>query len=587
MSEHEILSEVSVERVRAHVEHICHHIPSRLAGSENQRRMAEYTAKCLREAGVDATVHNLPGLVSFPGRAECRVTSPVELAIDANTLGHSVPTLPDGISGELLDVYSGSFEQYEGKDAVGKITLSELSYSPARHEKQRIAGLKSSIGAVMMNWGTDDNSALPFGSVKPVWGNPTPENYRTEMPTIPCIGIARTAGLKLRAMAKQGPVRVWFRTQVENGWRPIQITVGEIRSPLSEDFVILGGHQDSWFGAAATDNAAGDSCIVELARVFAKHKDKLRRGLMIGLWAGHETGTMIGSSWFVDRNWDRLREHMVSYVQIDQPACTGTTRWGTSSNIELRDFHQAIERRLIGEKDPHWRLAIKVGDASFFGLGAPMMHGEGAFTEAELKATALANLGWWHHSLECGVDKVDFTWMADHLKVYAAYLWELLTAPVLPFRFAAVGDQFIERLTDLAPAGKSIGLDGTLERARQFRAAAARFDEVAETWRERYRQNGSGDGQPAELLNRCMKRVSRLLVPILSTAKGTYGHDPYGYTPQTTVIPCLYDVPRLAKLGDGEERWMLETQLCRERNRVTDALVDARKLVEETVKQLG
>jgi hypothetical protein len=32
---------------------------------------------------------------------------------------------------------------------------------------------------------------------------------------------------------------------------------------------------------------------------------------------------------------------------------------------------------------------------------------------------------------------------------------------------------------------------------------------------------------------------------------------------------------------------MLETQLCRERNRVTDALVDARRLVEETVKQLG
>jgi hypothetical protein len=587
MSEHDILHEVSADRVRAHVEHITSQIPSRLAGSENQRRMAEYTAKCLREAGVEATIHSLPALVSFPGRAELRVTAPVELAIDAHTLGHSVPTLPDGISGELLDVYSGSFEQYEGKEPVGKITLSELSYSPARHEKQRIAGLKGSIGAIMMNWGTDDNSALPFGSVKPVWGNPTPETYRTEMPTIPCIGIPRTAGLRLREMAKRGPVRVWFRTQVENGWRPIQITIGEIRAPASDDFVILGGHQDSWFGAAATDNAAGDSCIVELARVFARHRDRLRRGLVIGLWAGHETGTMAGSSWFVDRNWDRLREHMVCYVQIDQPACTGTTRWGASSNVEMRDFHQAIERRLVGSRDPHWRLAVKVGDASFFGLGAPMLHAEGAFTEGELRATALANLGWWHHSLECGIDKVDFTWMVDHLRVYASYLWELLTATVLPFRYAAVGDQFTGRLAELAPAGQSIGRDGTLAEARRFRAAAARFDEVADAWRERYRQNGSGDGQPAELLNRCMKRVSRLLVPILSTAKGTYGHDPYGFTPQTTVIPSLYDVPRLATLADGEERWMLETQLVRDRNRVTDALVDARKLIEDAVKQLG
>jgi hypothetical protein len=41
---------------------------------------------------------------------------------------------------------------------------------------------------------------------------------------------------------------------------------------------------------------------------------------------------MIGSSWFADRNWDRLRRHAVAYLQIDQPACGGTTRWGTSSN---------------------------------------------------------------------------------------------------------------------------------------------------------------------------------------------------------------------------------------------------------------
>ena len=71
--------------------------------------------------------------------------------------------------------------------------------------------MKGAIGAVMMNWGQPENDAVPFGSVKPVWGNPTPENAKTEMPTIPCIGIARTAGLQLREMAKKGPVSVWFR----------------------------------------------------------------------------------------------------------------------------------------------------------------------------------------------------------------------------------------------------------------------------------------------------------------------------------------------------------------------------------------
>lgn len=586
MSERAILDALRVDNVRAHVEHITQKIPSRLAGSENQQRMAEYSAKSLRESGVDANVFHLPGLVSFPDKAEFKVLSPGELTIEANTLGHSTMTPSEGLQGELLDVYTGALDEFDGKNPKGKITLSELSYAPARHEKQRIAGIVGATGCVMMNWGHDTNTAVPWGSVKPVWGNPTPDNYTTEMPTLPCIGIARTEGLRLREMAKKGPVRVWFRTKVENGWKPIQITVGEIPSGVEDDFVVLGGHQDSWFGEAATDNAAGNSCVMELARVFGTHRDLLRRGLVLGFWAGHETGTMIGSSWFVDHNWDRLREHLVAYLQIDQPACVGTTRWGTSSNAELKRFHSAIEQRLLPAREHVWKRATKIGDASFFGLGVPMIHGEGAFTDAELKATALANLGWWHHSLECTIDKVDFTWMPDHLRIYAAWLWELLTARILPFQYGQVAQQFIARLTDLAAPGKALGLDGALARAEAFRAASVRFDTAADGWRERYAKDGIKDDEPALRLNRCMKRLGRLLIPLESTSIGTYGHDPYGLTPQATMIPCLYDTPRFATLPEGEERWMVETKLIRQRNRVADALQDATILIDDTLEKL-
>src|SRR5215475_11034315 len=163
MSPVNIIDEVSAERVRAHVEHITTEIPSRLAGSENAKRMAQYSAAALTKAGVAAQIIEMPGLVSFPDRAEMRVLSPVEIAIEANTLGHSVPTLADGIAGELLDVASGAFQEYDGKDATGKITLSELSYHPARHEKQRISGLMGASGCVMMNWGHAGNTAVPFG----------------------------------------------------------------------------------------------------------------------------------------------------------------------------------------------------------------------------------------------------------------------------------------------------------------------------------------------------------------------------------------------------------------------------------------
>lgn len=590
MSREKVLDAVSAVKIRTHVEHIVSKIPHRAAGSPNGKKMAEYSHNAMVKAGVkDTVIHELPAIVSFPEHAEFRVQDPEEIAIQANTLGHSLQTASGGLSGELVYVGSGAFEDYEGKDVRGKIILTELSYSPARHEKQRIAGMKGAIGAVMMNWGPPDNEAVPFGSVKPVWGNPTPDNYDDEMPTLPCIGIARAAGLKLKAMCAKKTVRVWFRTHVENGWRPVQITVGEVsldKSPEPDDFVMVGGHQDSWPGEAATDNAAGNACMIELARVFNKHKSQLRRGLLFGFWTAHETGTMAGSAWYADHHWDKLRDHAVAYLQIDQPACIGTTtRWSTASNAELKTFHQSVEDGLLDGRDTTWHRSAKNGDSSFFGLGIPMLHGEGAFTDKELKDSALATLGWWHHSVENRLDKLDWDWMQVHIRIYAAYLWELCTAPVLPFSYQPVAGQINARLDELKKAGRTVHLASTIKRAKAFAKAAEKLDRQADAWRHKF-ENGEGDDDAARIINRAMKRLSRMLVPLQSTAIGTYGHDPYGFTPQTTMIPCLYDIPRLANLKDGEQRWMLETKLVRDRNRVTDTLGDAIAVIEDTMIQL-
>lgn len=580
-----ILEELSVERAWAHLEHITEQIPTRLAGSDNSRRMAEYANEELAKAGLESQMHEFLGLVSFPEDAEVRVLSPDTRTIEANTLGHSAST--DGLEGEVVYVGSGAESDYEGKDVRGKITLSELSYSPARHEKALIAWRRGSTAQVMMNWGDEHNTAVPFGSMKSAWGNPTPETLATEMPDLPCVGIARTEGLRLKDDSLAGSVRVWLRAKADNSWKPLTMTTGEFDA-VDRQFMLLGGHMDSWFGPQATDNAAGSACILELCRVFATARDDLRRGVVAGFWMGHETGTMISSSRFADVAWDRLRRSCVAYLQIDQPAIAGSSTWHLHSTDDIQSYGTRVTKEVLGEMPIHWRRQQKNGDSSFFGVGLPCIAGEMSFTDEQIQATALASLGWWHHSIHNTLDKVDKERLALHLRVYAHWMWGLLTEPVLPYEYGPQASRFVERLSDLARHDvPEIDMLGAVERARSFQVSAAQLDEAGAHWRQQGRDSVEIE-QAASILNRAMIGLSRVLVPVASTVVGPYGQDRYGHAWQTQMIPSLVPYPDLASYdGDSEEFQVWWVAMVRARNRVVDALDRANEIAEQALAELG
>ena len=582
----QILDEVSIDNAWRHIEQITSEIPSRLAGSANSRRMAEYANQAFTRAGLDSRLHEFLGLVSVPGEAALRVQSPHRYEIVANTLGHSAST--GGIEGELVYVGSGAESDYEGKDVRGKITLSELSYSPARHEKAYIAWKRGSIAQIMMNWGDETNAAVPFGSMKSAWGNPTPETLETEMPDLPCIGIARTEGLKLKELCGQGAVRVWLRAHADNGWKPLTMTSAEFGAARDRQFLLLGGHMDSWPGPQATDNAAGDACMMELARVFAAHQGELRRGLVVGLWMGHETGTMISSTRFADVNWDRLRHACVAYQQIDQPAVTGSSTFHVHSTDDIQTYAVARAREVVGDMQIQWHRQQKNGDSSFFGVGLPCIAGEMSFTDEEIGRTALATLGWWHHSLHNTLDKVDKGRLALHLKVYATWMWGLLTDPILPYAYLPLATRFVERLGEFVGVDvPGIDMAGAVERARAFQSAAGRLDAAADSWRQCGEVTADAE-RAADVLNQAMIGLSRTLVPIASTAVGPYGQDRYGHAWQTQMIPSLVPYPSLGTLDRNSEAYQTWwVAMIRARNRVVDALEQAARTAEWALDELG
>jgi len=586
MSLEQILREVSVDRVWNHIEHITEKIPSRLAGSPNSRRMAEYAHGVFRDAGLEARLHEFQGLVSFPEEGLVQVISPERREIAANTLGHSAST--DGVEGELVYVGSGAESDYEGKDVRGKITLSELSYSPARHEKAYVAWRHGSTAQIMMNWGDETNQAIPFGSMKSAWGNPTPETLQTEMPNIPCVGIARTEGLRLKAECQRGPVRVWLRAKAENGWKPVTMTSAEFGTQGERQFLLLGGHMDSWPGPQATDNAAGDACMMELARTFGRYRDELPRGLITALWMGHETGTMISSTRFADVNWDRLRGRCVAYMSIDQPAIVGSSTWHLHTTDDFQSYATRVTRSVIGKMPIHWGRLPKTGDSSFFGVGLPCITGEMSYTDEEMQRTALAKWGWWHHSIHNTLDKLDKNLMRLHLEADTRLVWGLLTEPILPLEYLPIATRFVDRLNEFAQFDvPDIDMAGAVARAREFRQLAERFDAQCKTWSERLGSGAKADGA-AQVLNGAMMRLSRGLIPIASTVVGPYGQDRYGHAWQREMIPSLVFYPRFAKLGqDTEEFQTWWVAMVRARNRVADTLEQAAITIRSALEMIG
>ncbi|HUY99939.1 MAG TPA: hypothetical protein VMU89_06285, partial [Thermomicrobiaceae bacterium] len=149
--------------------------------------------------------------------------------------------------------------------------------------------------------------------------------------------------------------------------------------------------------------------------------------------------------------------------------------------------------------------------------------------------------------------------------------------------------RFVERLTEFASHDvPNIDMASAVDRAREFQESARQLDDLSETWRGRIRAGAGDDGdRAADLLNHAQLRLSRILVPVASTAVGSYGQDRYGHAWQTQMIPSLVPYSKLASFSrDSEEFQTWWVAMVRARNRVTDALEQASAELRETLEEL-
>jgi carboxypeptidase Q len=133
-----------------------------------------------------------------------------------------------------------------------------------------------------------------------------------KLPTTPAVNLVKSNFDEVAGLVKEGkPVVLEFdiRNYFKKGPIPLYNVIADIPgAEFPDEYVIVGGHIDSWDGATGTtDNGTGCATTLEAARILMKSGVRPRRTIRFMLWSGEEQG-LFGSKEYVKAHPELLKK---------------------------------------------------------------------------------------------------------------------------------------------------------------------------------------------------------------------------------------------------------------------------------------
>ncbi|MFQ5857530.1 MAG: M28 family peptidase [Anaerolineae bacterium] len=546
----------------------------RESGSEDEREAARYITGQLREFGVPHQVYEPELFLSVPASASLEVEGQ---RIRAKTPAFSASTGPEGVSGEVVYVPSKRpesenffhFTSTEQQAVRGKIVATDGFGFPGAVQVFETQG---AIGQIHINPGED----IHWGICTTIWGAPDLDSAPRQ-PRTPVVSISQPDGEALLKRLQEGEIKVTLHTELKEGWFACPLVVAEIEGQEEpERFVLIHGHYDSW-DVGVGDNAVGNASLLELARLFHKHRDGLARSLRVAWWPGHSTGRYGGSTWFADTFALDLARNCIAQVNIDSPGC----RWATDYHdvswmTEAEDFCIQAIRDVTG-KEASGERPHQAGDYSFNNIGLSSFFMLLSTMPRELLEEkgyypvggCGGNIAW--HTENDTLEIADRENLMRDLRVYVATLQRVLNNPVYPFDFRKLGQEFHETLTRYAEgAGDAVDFAPAFEALDALQAELNSLYQQVPALLERPIADPS-----VRAVNDAILEMGRTLIPINFTRQGRFRNEP------AVPIPPLPDVAPALDLAsaEGHEKNVLRTHVERGLNRVVWAFERAAEAV--------
>ena len=537
-------------------------------------RAAEYIAGELRAAGVPVTVHEFDAFLSYPIRATLEVLEPERRQFRCLTHSFARATGPDGLIADLIALEDGALHRGAGRAALLDGLATPVTVLRA-----------SKAGCAAVIFGNQD-VMLHNMIVTTIWGTPGLEQLE-RLPSVPVVTVNKADGEALKRLLAQGRgVRVRIVTEVKTGW--FRSKLPEARIPGTEEpvrFVLVGGHSCAW-EVGTTDNATGDACLIELARILWANRSALKRSVRLCWWPGHSHGRYSGSTWYADTFFTDLAEGCLAYHNIDSPGVKGATKYiARHTTAEAQRFCRDVIRRVTGQAEAPIHRPSRAADQSFLANGVPAFSTYPFLPDDHPDRRpwtgGSANAWWWHSEFDTR-DKADLDILTLDAKVSLTAVMELANAEVLPFDHVDTVQEIQGFLGALQEkAGGHLDFTPATEAAGRFLAAAAALRGAAAEAR----------GPAVRAVNDALMRLSRILNPVIYSTSGRFHHDPAEWSPimratgQHT-LAALQKAGGLPALAGQPEYGFLRAQLVRERNRLVTALREAARLAGDTVAKL-
>ncbi|MGW7159179.1 M28 family peptidase [Paenibacillus taichungensis] len=555
---HSILHEIDRDFLLEYNRQIAKEI--RLSGSEEELRAFHYIKEQLEDFGLTTELTFDKAYISIPVSAELKVGG-----ISFAAITHSMSAQAEQLSTLLRFIeLKDSDQTYWANQVTGQaVVVHGLANGPTIYRLQQLGA----VAVIFINSGAYTHEMI----VSSVWGNPTPED--DGYPSIPVLSVNHSDGEQIKSLIaaeERENVEITLTAEVRTDWVNIPTLIAEIKGTEEpESFVLFSGHVDSWH-YGAMDNGSANAVIVETARVLSLHRNTLRRSVRFAFWSGHSHGRYAGSALYSDLHWEDLHENGVLHINIDSVGAKGASQLGAANTMAETRTLCANAIRTVTDEPFRGSPFGRSGDQSFWGAGLPS-----AFMGLSYQPEGW--FGWWWHTTEDTLDKIDGDYLARDCKVYAAAVHNAASSPIIPLDQRQAIRTLSERVgyyTELI--GDKLDLSRLISRIQQLQNATDHF----------YDRIGSTSLPNASVTeaNRTILSLSRWLVPINYVRGSRYDHDAAG---SHSLVPALSDIELLATAEVGSEAFFrLQTSLIRQVNRIGYEIKQAVRLVVEAEKNL-